>query len=680
MSRLSKVVVWVIAAVVALFAVAAIAVFLFFDPSDFRDDIAEAVKKSTGRDLVIDGDVSLQVFPWLAVEVGHAALGNAPGFGDEAFAEFDRAQLSVRLMPLLLRREVTVGTAVLDALRLNLAVDSNGRSNWDDLVPEEDGEVAPAEQADGKGLDISGVDINDAAITYVDRANGDTYTLSKVNMRVGRISDAREPVPASGSLHFDMQPAAISGDIEVETVIAFDSDTGIVALDGLALGGVAEGLVDAPTRFSFETAGVEVRTEDQVISMQPVAITALDIDISAELQPFSYAGSIEPTAAIQVDAFSPRSLMHLFEIEPPETADPVALSSMIISASADIRENAVALTAVNMKLDDTTFKGSLTVPRNAAGRYTFNLDADAINLNRYMAPPVEASDASDAETAPVEIPVELIKPLNAGGELRVAAVTLGNLELEQVALGLNSGNGRMRMHPITAGLFGGHYNGDVRIDVSGVKPVLSLDENVQGVDLAKLAQAMFEQENITGSIAGNFRLTGRGNDMAEIQKTLDGSMSFELKDGTYEGMDVWYELRRARALIKQETPPEPVLPARTKFSSVTASGTVKDGVMRNDDLMAELPFMQLTGRGNVDVAAGTVNYDLRARVYDKPEAMAGATPEEIDDLTKAVIPLKITGPLTSPKVVPDVEALLRERVEDEIKDMLKDKLKDLFDQ
>jgi AsmA protein len=547
-------------------------------------------------------------------------------------------------------------------------------------VPEEDGEVAPDEQADGKGLDISGVDINDAAITYVDRANGDTYTLSKVNMRVGRISDAREPVPASGGLHFDMQPAAISGDIEVETVIAFDSDTGIVALDGLTLGGVAEGLVDAPTRFSFETAGVEVRTVDQVISMQPVAITALDLDVSAELQPFSYAGSIEPTAAIQVDAFSPRSLMHLFEIEPPETADPIALSSMIISASADVRENAVVLTAVNMKLDDTTFKGSLTMPRSAAGRYTFNLDADAINLNRYMAPPVEGSDASDAETAPVEIPVELIKPLNAGGELRVAAVTLGNLELEKVALGLNSGNGRMRMHPITAGLFGGNYNGDVRIDVSGAKPVLSLDENVQGVDLAKLALAMFEQDNITGSIAGNFKLTGRGNDMAEIQKTLDGSMSFELKDGTYEGMDVWYELRHARALIKQETPPEPVLPARTKFSSVTASGIVNDGVMRNDDLMAELPFMQLTGRGDVDIAAGSVNYDLRARVYEKPEAMAGATPEEIDDLTKAVIPLKITGPLTSPKVVPDVEELLRQHVEDEIKDKLKDKLKDLFDQ
>jgi hypothetical protein len=59
--------------------------------------------------------------------------------------------------------------------------------------------------------------------------------------------------------------------------------------------------------------------------------------------------------------------------------------------------------------------------------------------------------------------------------------------------------------------------------------------------------------------------------------------------------------------------------------------------------------------------------------------MGAATPEEIDDLTKTVIPIKITGPLASPKPVPDVEELLRERVEEEVRDALKDKLKDLFD-
>ena len=80
MSRYASIFAAIIGGLIALFAVAAIAFFLFFDPNDFREEIADAVKEATGRDLVIDGEVNLQLFPWLAVEVGHATLGNAPGF------------------------------------------------------------------------------------------------------------------------------------------------------------------------------------------------------------------------------------------------------------------------------------------------------------------------------------------------------------------------------------------------------------------------------------------------------------------------------------------------------------------------------------------------------------------------------------------------------------------------
>ncbi|MEJ2298236.1 MAG: AsmA-like C-terminal region-containing protein, partial [Woeseiaceae bacterium] len=133
-----------------------------------------------------------------------------------------------------------------------------------------------------------------------------------------------------------------------------------------------------------------------------------------------------------------------------------------------------------------------------------------------------------------------------------------------------------------------------------------------------------------------------------------------------------------RALLRQEEPPERTLPARTRFTSVTASGQVTDGVLTSDDLRAELPFMQLTGSGDVDLNEGTVDYRLRARIFEKPELMGAATPDEIDDLTKTVIPLRISGPLTSPSVVPDVEDLLRQRVEEEVKEKLQDKLKDLL--
>ena len=100
---------------------------------------------------------------------------------------------------------------------------------------------------------------------------------------------------------------------------------------------------------------------------------------------------------------------------------------------------------------------------------------------------------------------------------------------------------------------------------------------------------------------------------------------------------------------------------------------------RSDDLFAELPFMQLTGSGQVDISAGTVYYGMMARILERPEFLRDASPEELDEFTEAVIPLKITGPLVSPSISVDLEKLLRERVEDEIKDRLKDKLKGLFD-
>ena len=674
MGRFTKILALLIAVLVGVFALGAIAFFLFFDANDFREDVAAAVTERTGRDLVIEGDVSLAFFPWLAIEVGHTTLGNAPGFGDTPFVEFDRAKLSIRLLPMLLRREVAVDTAELESLKLDLQVDSRGRNNWDDLLTSQDQAVAEDAGEKGRAIEVSGVNVSDTTISFEDRQSGDTYVLSDMKMQLGQVSDDGRPVPAEGAFRFDLQPNAISGNVEMDTVVSFDSKKGLVILDGVMVEGVVEGIATSPTRLQFETNGIEVQTESQVVTLQPLALKLLGLDIQADVEPFSYAGSIEPRAAIQIDAFSPRSLMHLLDIVPPETADPGALSRVIVDVDAAVSAKVVALSDVTIKLDDTTFTGELSVPRSASGTYGFDLSADRIDLDRYMEPAGEATQAAAGESAPVEIPSDLIRPLNARGNLRVATATLGGMEFENVVLGLNTANGRMRLHPVTAGLFGGSYSGDVRIDVAGATPTISVDENIQDVNLADLVRSMFKQENVTGTISGGFKLNGRGNDMAVIQRSLAGNMTFQLKDGTYEGTDIWYELRRARALLKGGEAPKPELPARTRFSAVSATGVVSEGVMRNDDLLAELPFMRLSGRGSVDLAAATVDYDLSARVLERPDSLQNVTEEELDDFTEAVIPLKITGPLASPSVKPDVEKLLRKRVEEEVKGRLIDKL------
>ena len=84
-------------------------------------------------------------------------------------------------------------------------------------------------------------------------------------------------------------------------------------------------------------------------------------------------------------------------------------------------------------------------------------------------------------------------------------------------------------------------------------------------------------------------------------------MSFVVEDGAFEGTDVWHQLRSARALFRQETPPAAPESPRTEFTAVRVSGNVTDGVFRSDEMLAELPFLRLTGDGTVNFAEANMD-------------------------------------------------------------------------
>ncbi len=640
MGRLLKFFLYLVTGIVVIFIIAAISFFLLFDPNNFRDDFAAQVKKATGRELVIEGNIELSLFPWLAIDIGETHLGNAVGFSDDPFVSFRQARLSVRVLPMLLHREVTVGTASLEGLYVNLEIARSGASNWQDLIDRSEASQSAQQagepvEAGSSALDIASIDVSNASVSYRDDQVGESYRLTNLNLTTGRVVEG-EPLPLSVSFDFELQPDDLSGGFQMKAVASVAPSAGM-------------------------------------IGFSDVEISVLGVDISADVEPFSYVEDAIPTAVIRTDEFSLKALMAQLNIEPPLTADPDAMGKVVINATVQLRPEAIVLNDLDLVLDDTTFAGDLEIQSDAAGTIIVNLSGDSIDLDRYMAPADEvAATAEDA--APVEIPADLIRSLNLRGNFKFAEVYLGGMRFENVKLGLNATNGTLRMHPISAQFFDGTYSGDVSVDASGTTPVLSINETIRDVNVGAFALAVFEKENVTGSINGTFVLAGRGDDLAAIQSSLQGNMSFELLDGAWEGTDVWYELRRARALLKQEEPPEPTLPARTPFSSVAVSGPVTDGIFRSDNLLAELPFMQLTGKGSVDLPAAEIDYNMAVRVFERPEFIQDATAEELGDLTKVVIPLKITGSLAEPSVKPDVEKMLKKEAKKEIKKRLLDEL------
>jgi Uncharacterized protein involved in outer membrane biogenesis len=59
----------ILVGLVLMIVVAAIALPMVIDPNDYREEIQAAVKDKTGRDLAINGDLSLSVFPWIGVGI-----------------------------------------------------------------------------------------------------------------------------------------------------------------------------------------------------------------------------------------------------------------------------------------------------------------------------------------------------------------------------------------------------------------------------------------------------------------------------------------------------------------------------------------------------------------------------------------------------------------------------------
>ena len=174
MGKPVKIVLSIIAALMFLVVIALFTLPFFIDPNNFKPEIAAAVKDKTGRDLTLTGDLKLSIFPWLGISTGQMALGNATGFQDQAFASLEASDIKIKLLPLLIKK-IEVSRLVLKGLTLNLAKNSAGVSNWDDLSASKTTKTPPSPPLNNNGeqneanalalLGIGGIAVENARIS-----------------------------------------------------------------------------------------------------------------------------------------------------------------------------------------------------------------------------------------------------------------------------------------------------------------------------------------------------------------------------------------------------------------------------------------------------------------------------------------------------------------------------------
>ena len=354
---------------------------------------------------------------------------------------------------------------------------------------------------------------------------------------------------------------------------------------------------------------------------------------------------------------------------------------------AGIRGQVRAVTSLKFQLDDTHLNGRLRVNDFARPAIDFALQADQIDLDRYLPPPVKDAPAAPVSPAATAaggaggLPVEALRGLNLTGTVKLGTLKAYNLRSSDIEFTIKSRDGLLRVHPAVASLYQGKYSGDVSLDVRGKTPRLSLNEHVKGIQAGPLLKDLSGDDTLSGAGSVDVQLAGSGATPEQLRRTLNGNAAFSFTDGSVKGVNIASLLRTAQAKLQGQPPPAGDEPNQTDFTELTGTATVTDGVVKNNDLSAKSPLLRISGEGQASLPAETIDYLLTTKIVGSMKGQGG---KGLDELKGVAIPVRISGTFSKPTYTPDLAAALgdvardkaKEKIEKKTQKLLKDKLGD----
>lgn len=619
-----------------LAAIAAVAAAMLFDPNKYKGEIERLVKEQKNRTLKIEGDLKLAFWPSLGASLGKASLSERSSSAE--FASLESAHVSVALMPLL-RGEAVVDAVRLAGLRANIVKGKDGEFNFHDLLEAKPAAKSAAAPEPGKEIrfDISAVRIEHANVAYRDAASGQELAIEDMGFRTGRIAD---DVP--GKLELQASVKGKSPELDVRISIAGGYRFNL-ARKALELSGL-----DAKAKGTLGKDSFEAKLIAPAFSSAPGK--AGGDAVSAELNIASAdGGSLKASVASPVSANLEAKLVELTKLAATVTIAspkmPQQSLTLPISGSARVDYGKESVTAeIGTKFDESTLQAKLAATRFEHPSYSFELNIDRLNLDRYLPPKTESSKSHAAGDVPIDL--SGIKGLTAEGHIQIGAFQIERIKISDLKAEVHAANGLLQVSPHAANLYGGSLAGALSLNANGNQ--VTLKETLTNVAIGPLLKDLAERDALEGHGTIVLDVSASGASVNAMKKALAGSARLQLRDGAVKGINLAETLRQAKSMLGSKSAQQQGADKsqKTDFSELSASFAIKGGVAHNNDLNAKAPLFRLTGAGDVDVGHSTLNYLAKASVVATSKGQGGA---DLGQLAGVAIPVRLTGPFDAPK-------------------------------
>ncbi|VAV89037.1 hypothetical protein MNBD_ALPHA06-784 [hydrothermal vent metagenome] len=610
-----------------------VAAAVFLVPKEvYKQKIEQQASQLTGRQVQINGDISLSFFPSILAKASNVRISNPPGFSNSDFASMEQMQVGVKLMPLFAKR-VEITKFVLVKPVISLEKKRNNAVNW----ALGSGKSASSRARANKGFSrapgalplkasLGDVRIVDGKASYLDRTTGAKTTMEAINLRLS-LPNLNKKMRLSGKLRLNKVDYSLDAN----------------------LGSLRKFLEGDATAFTFDLNSNLIR-----LSFDGDFVQSKNLDFAGSMQ--LVVPSVKKLAEAGGQSF---------------TARPNTFENFSIQGQVKANPKRLSFSNANLEFDQIRATGSFSAILGAnKPKLAGNLKLATLDINPYILPPPPKGTAIPPWSKQV-FSLNSLAAANGNFKLDIGTMRVRNIDFGATQLTAKLLNARLEAILSETSLYGGAGTGRVVINGRGAKPSFSMKFDLDGLQVLPLFEAAAGFKKIDGVGKLQMQLLGAGNSMDALMKNLSGTTQMQVRDGAILGVNLASVLRNAQSYLLTGSLPQNLnSEEKTDFSELSGTFQIAKGVARNTDMLMRSPMLRVSGNGNVDLGAQTLDYRLAPKAVASLKGQGG-----IGDLKGLSAPFRIRGPWNNVKAGLDMQGLQKQlgsRAKSEARKLIKD--------
>jgi AsmA protein len=425
------------------------------NPNNYKTQIAAIFKEKTGRDIAINGDIRLSIFPWLGLDAERIEISNKPGFQPLPFLTVKKGGSKIKLLPLLTKK-LEIDAIHLDGLVLNLVKDKQGNNNWNDLWDAKS--LSEDEFANSKaitGWALGAVMIKNSQFNWDDKQNDKHLELKNIDFDADSFT-YEAPVKMNVAMDISGNLIQFPMRLKGETHLRVDEKhNNFVFIDSLieGIGYKNTSTVEALTA-TFKISRIGIDWIQQKLLISEMQGQSGDMNLSVAMKGEQIRDKPSYSGSSTIAPFNPKKVMQNWDIAVPALSDDTvlsddtALSELSLAFDFQMNLDKVEIRNLVFALDNSHGQGFITVNDLDKPKFRFDLAIDTIDADRYLAPEKTSTRSNAVATFSNRLASSLdgIKKWDAEGNLSLNKMVSNRILMQELRLSISSRKGKVNAH------------------------------------------------------------------------------------------------------------------------------------------------------------------------------------------------------------------------------------------